>query len=359
MKLLHVINSLNLGGAEKLLVDSLPLYMKERIDTTVLVLCNTSSSFLESLYENGVKVILISKPKNIYNPWFVIKLIPIIKKFDIVHVHLFPALYWVSLASLFLTNKPKLILTEHNTKNRRRNNILLRSADKLIYKNFRKIIAISEGTKTNLKKHLGNSFNNIITVNNGINLEIIKKARPYSKKVLGIPENSKIIIQISSFTAQKDQKTLIKAIGQLPDNFHLLLVGDGPLKNECIILSKSLHIENRVHFLGYRSDVPKLIKTADICTLSSHYEGFGLAIVEGMAAKKPCLGSNVLGLSEIIKNSGILFHVGDVNALKSSILKLTIDNNYYKDIAEKCFIKSNDYAIEAMVNNYISIYNSL
>ena len=359
MKLLLVINSLNFGGAEKLLVDSLPLYMKEGIDTTVLVLNNTSSPFLERLYKNSVKVILINKPKNIYNPWLVIKLLPIIKKFDIVHVHLFPALYWVSLASLFLKNKPKLVLTEHNTQNRRRNHILFKFSDKLIYKNFEKIIVISEGTKVSLKQHLGHSFQNIITVNNGIDLEIIKKANPYDKKDLGLPEDSKIIIQISSFTAQKDQKTLIKAIAQLPDKFHLLLVGDGPLKNDSIILSKSLQIENRVHFLGYRSDVPQLIKTADICILSSHYEGFGLAIVEGMAAKKPCLGSNVPGLSEIIKNSGILFPAGDIFELKNNILKLSRDNNYYNTIAEKCFIKSNDYAIETMTNNYIRIYNNL
>jgi glycosyltransferase involved in cell wall biosynthesis len=359
MKLLHVINSLNFGGAEKLLVDSLPLYKKEGLEATVLVLNSSSTPFLDNLLKNEVKVILLNKPKNIYNPWFILKLAPIMKRFDVVHVHLFPALYWVSLASLFLSNKPKLVLTEHNTENRRRKFVLFKYLDKLIYKRFIKIIAISEGTKTSLKNHLGKSFNNIIRVNNGIDLDIIKNAISYNKQDLGFPLNSKIIIQVSSFTAQKDQKTLIKTIAQLPNIVHLLLVGDGPLKTDCEALSKSLNIENRVHFLGYRSDVPRLIKTADICVLSSHYEGFGLAIVEGMAAKKPCLGSDVPGLSEIIKNSGILFTAGDIEKIKNIISKLIKDKDYYVKICERCFNKSRGYDIRTMVKNYISIYNSL
>jgi len=136
------------------------------------------------------------------------------------------------------------------------------------------------------------------------------------------------------------------------------LVGDGPLKSNNMTLVENLMLQKRVHFLGHRSDVPELVNTADISVLSSNFEGFGLAIVEGMAAGNASIGSDVSGLSEIIKDSGLLFKVGDAIALQSVLEKLISDNEYYKVISEKCRKKSENYDIKTMVEEYINVYKS-
>lgn len=359
MKLLHIINSLSFGGAEKLLVDSIPKYKELGIEVQVLILNPIETPFcdiLESKY--GIKINRINGIKSIYNPLYIYKIRKYIKDFDLVHVHLFPSLYWVSLAKFtILKNKPKLIITEHNTENRRRSILIFKYLDRLIYSNYSAIIAISKGVAKNLESHL--SKKNVQIINNGISIESITKAKAYSKSDFNLPEDAIIVIQVASFTPQKDQKTLIKAISLLPNNVHLFLVGQGPTMADNIKLSEAKYISKRVHFLGYRTDVPELLKTANISVLSSHYEGFGLAIVEGMAAGNACIGSNVSGLNEIIKDNGILFDSGDYFSLKNSIEKLINDKVYYNLISTKCTNKASSYNINTMVNKYISLYNNL
>src|SRR5690606_32205231 len=120
----------------------------------------------------------------------------------------------------------------------------------------------------NLKDHLKNPYLNIITINNGINIEEIKNATPYGPSEFGLDPDVIIIVQVSSFTPQKDQNTLIKSLAQLQPNVCLLLVGDGPLRGETEKLAVRLGVDDRVKFLGYRNDVPRIIKSSFIVVLS-------------------------------------------------------------------------------------------
>mgnify|MGYP000294801803 FL=1 len=145
----------------------------------------------------------------------------------------------------------------------------------------------------------------------------------------------------------------------MPEDVHLLLVGNGVLIEEKKKLASHLKISDRVHFLGYRSDVSRLLKTADICVLSSHYEGFGLAIVEGMAAGIPCIGTNVDGLSQVIEGAGLLFETGNHNQLKEKLHQLFTDKEYYNKISKQCEVRAKEYDISLMINAYVNLYNEL
>ncbi|GGG08873.1 glycosyl transferase [Dokdonia pacifica] len=359
MKIIHVINSLHFGGAEKLLVDTIPKFIERGITTDVLVLHPEKTFFYNELAQKHQVKIVTTKKKSLYNPLYSIALRKYLKEYDIVHVHLFPSLYWVSLATLFLKNRAKLIVTEHNTDNRRRASVVFKYIDRWIYKKYDKVIAISKGVKENLQSHLKKSNDTIVTIPNGIPIEVFKNATGLSKYHIGIPENAKVIIQVASFTPQKDQDTLLKAISLLPDEVHLLLIGDGVLKEEKIGLATTLNIKHRVHFLGYRTDIPQLLKLSDVSVLSSHYEGFGLAIVEGMAAGNPCIGSNVPGLSEVIGEEGILFEPGNHVQLKNSIEQLLYDKEYYLKIQKQCLDRAQEYDLSFMIDAYINVYKAL
>src|SRR5690554_5836630 len=100
MKILQIINSLSTGGAEKLIIDSVPLYQKQGLTVDVLLLNNTETQFKSHLKETSKGKIDGLTIGSIYNPFLIFKIIPYLKKYDIIHLHLFPTLYWVVLAKL-------------------------------------------------------------------------------------------------------------------------------------------------------------------------------------------------------------------------------------------------------------------
>jgi glycosyltransferase involved in cell wall biosynthesis len=229
-----------------------------------------------------------------------------------------------------------------------------------VYSQYQKIVGITPQVLQNLKSHLQNSTeNNFAMVSNGLNLGQIHNAQPHKKSDFFEGDEVKIIIQVARFYEPKDHKTLIKALALLPENVKLLLVGDGSLKSESEMLVDSLKLQQRVQFLGVRTDVVQLLKTSDVIVLSSKHEGLSLSCIEGMASGKPFVASDVPGLREVVQNAGVLFPFGDEKALANSIEKLLGDATYYQEIVTKCISKSNEYDIYTMVEEYISVYQKL
>jgi glycosyltransferase involved in cell wall biosynthesis len=365
MKVLQIINSLGTGGAEKLILDTLPLYRYNDIVMDVLLLWDNDSMFKKELEKtNCCKIFILNKSnsqKTIYNPFSIFKISKIIKNYDVVHVHLFPAQYYVIFANFINKNKAKLIFTEHNTSNTRMESTLLKGIDKLSYKGYEKIITITNDVNLILQKYLKSNTQKIVTIENGVNLLKVTQAIPKkNNQILEVlTDENKLIIQVSSFRTQKDQDTVIKALQLLPIKFHLLLVGDGERKTDLEILVNELGLNDRVHFLGIRKDVFILFKTCDYVVVSSHWEGFGLAAVEGMAANKPVLASNVKGLKEVVDGAGILFEKGNEKQLASIIKELDIDANYSNKVAQACLKRSNQFDISIMVSKHIQIYREV
>lgn len=362
IKVLHIINNLGSGGAEKLIEQSLPIMNeKENIEVELLLLTKENNVFEEKLKEAGVKISVIGT-NNIYNPINIISIRKFIKNnnFDIIHSHLFPVMYWTSLAvkSLFNTNF-KLFFTEHSTHNKRRNYFFFRPVEKFIYNEFDKVISISRKTETNLLEWLEIKKNKKFTIiENGIDAEKFNSSKPYSKEkfISNCTDNNIFVTMVGRFSDQKDQKTLIKALDKLSDNVHLFLVGEGNLLEYHKEYTNDLGLKDRVHFLGFRNDVDRILKTTDIVVLSSHWEGFGLASVEGMAAGKPVIASNVSGLREVVKDAGLLFEQGNEEELAKIIDKLINDRKYYELISQKCLNKSKAYEIQNMCKRLLHLY---
>ena len=361
MKVLQIINSLDAGGAEKLLLETIPLYNEKGIQMDILVLNGNNYPFMKELKSTNSCQIFSLGNGSVYNPMHIFKIISYLKKYEIVHVHLFPAQYWAVIAKWISFSKTKLVFTEHNTHNRRMSNPVFKICDKIIYSGYKKVVCITSEVKRILEGHLGKYGDKFPVIENGVNLKNIKEAVPYEKSEIhpNITDIDELLIQVSAFREQKDQVTLIKSLTALPENVKLILVGDGALRNDCENLVKELQLEKRVFFLGLRMDVLSLLKTADIVVLSSKYEGLSLSSMEGMASGKPFVASDVPGLHEVVKNAGILFPQGDEKALAKSILDLLENNEYYENTVQKCLQRSEEYDIVKMVDKHIQLYNSI
>ncbi len=365
MKILQIINNLGSGGAEKIICDFAPLVKEKGHQVEVLLLRKQGSLYFEELERAGIQIICLNE-KNLYSFKHIYKIWKYLRKnkFNIVHVHLFPAFYFVSLACLFGMGNTRLVYTKHSGFDKRMKSSLFRVIDNIIYKKYHKIITITEEGRELLYKYnsyFKNRKNMITVISNGIDVNKFKKANAVDLKTIYDSYNKehKIITMIGRLVPQKGQDTLLRSIKLLPENVHLLLIGEGNLKNDYKELVIELSIEERVHFLGLRTDVPNILKASDIGVLSSNWEPFGLAAVEVMAAGKPVVVSDVAGLNSIVRGAGLLFSRGDKEELSSQISMLLNNEDFYDKIVNLCIERANKYDIHFMVDKYIFIYQQL
>lgn len=358
MKVLHVIDSLVTGGAEKLIVDSLPLFNSKGIESDIALLSGIEYPFFDTLKKQNCCKIYKLSLGSLYNPILIFKLIPLIRKYDIIHVHLFPAQYWVVFAKILSFSNCQLIFTEHSTNNRRIDNSIFKLLDIFVYKFYKKIICISVDVKSVLMEKLNISVSKLEVINNGINIAAIKSSDGYERDSFGFSNDDILIIMIAAFRKEKNHSDLIHAISKLDKRYKLILVGDGQEKSRMEELVSQLNIVNRVFFAGISTEVPKFIKMCDVGVLSSHWEGFGLSAVETLASGLPIIVSNVKGISSVLGDAAIYFVNGNVDDLIDKILLLENYSIYSKQ-KNKGFVKAEQYDINKSVEATIELYKKL
>lgn len=351
MRILHVITSLRTGGAEKLMVDLLPRFKPLVSQIDLCVFDGASTPFYEELERKGVRIISFGLDQNVYNLKHIIRLARIMRNYDIVHTHNTAPQLFAAIAVQFVRNV-RLITTEHNTTNRRRGKWYLKPGDYWMYRQYKKIICISDQAKTNLEAYIGKN-KKIVTIFNGIDTEL------FSRTVPVLPRKSaseKIISMVAAFREQKDHRTLIEAFALLPDNYVLQLVGDGYLRNFIVDFAKQFNCFQRIHFLGNRTDVVEILKNSDVVVLSSHYEGLSISSLEGMACGRPFIASDVDGLREIVSGYGILVPHENAIELAGAIQKVIEYPEYAAIVVHKCLLRAKQFDINVMTNRYMQIY---
>lgn len=359
MRILHIITTLKIGGAEKLMVDLLPRLRDRGNDVDLLVIDGVRTSFYEKLEHSGINIYSLGENNKMYSLKNLVKLFAFLRKgnYDIVHTHntapqLFAAISKCASHSILCT-------TEHNTSNRRRHWKGYRIIDRWMYRQYEGIICISDQAEINLRTYLGNEILNIVTIYNGIDVTRFEKALPNAK--LQNEKNGRcVIVMVAGFRKQKDQDTLINAMTYLSkEQFEVWLVGDGERRSNLESLVKENRLEDNVKFLGLRNDVPEVLKAADIVVMSSHYEGLSLSNLEGMAAGKPFIASDVDGLREIVKGNGLLFRHGDAKELADLILSVDANKELKYEVVDRCFMKAKQYDIEIMADKYCAFYSKI
>lgn len=360
MKILHVITTLDIGGAERLIVDLLPLLQQGNNQVDLLLFNGIDTPFKEELVRKGIHIHQLSCWKGIkhhfevYNPANILRLKKYIEDYDIIHTHNTACQLYVALAAKSC-KRPVLVTTEHSTYNHRRSWKWFKRIDEWMYSKYAAIICISNQASVNLIDYIG-CPNKIHTVFNGVDVSrFCKPLKDISKKT------DFLISMIAAFRKEKDHETVLRAMAHLPSNYKLQLAGrdfDGKvpaLKQMC----HDLGIENRVSFLGARSDIPDLLEKGDIALLSSVWEGLSLSSIEGMASGRPFIASDVDGLREMVGGAGVLFPLGNDKELADRIQWLCEHPSDYHVIAEQCQERAREYDISVTAERYLKLYKSL
>lgn len=361
MKVLHITNDLSAGGVVVLLKDILPALKRIGIDVQLLVLSERNNEYEAAFSQSDIPVFYTGK-HSIFSPRQLFKLYSLLNKYDLIHAHNFPPNYWLFFSSLFIKrkNSPALVATEHSTYNLRRKIKALSVLEKIIYGRYDYIIAISRQTEESLTQWVPKIQHKIITIHNGIQLSSFAHAIPFPihELISTHQRENKYVLMAARMSVEKDHDTVLLAMKELPENVHLVLAGTGPLLNKVKALSEKLSLFDRVHFVGYRYDLERIMKTVDIMVQSSHWEGFGLAAMEGMASGLPVVASDVPGLSEIVDGAGVLFQKGDHHQLARIIKNLLSNSEYYRQTAMACEQRAMNFSIGNAANGHRSLYLS-
>lgn len=352
MRILHVITSLYIGGAERLITILLPRLRDFGNEVELLVFDGTRTSFTDSLERCGIKIHSLNA-KKVYSPSNVLKLRAFIGKYDIIHTHNTACQLFVPIAKMLCGGrKTCLITTEHNTTNRRREKKWFKPFDKWMYRQYNKVVCIGESTEKNLLDYIGKDIVDTCVIHNGIELPKIGNIR--------LPQDGEVVVSmVAAFRPQKNQDCLVKAMTLLPEEFKLRLIGDGERRKAVEQLTVSLGLSERVEFTGNRSDVNELLQNSHINVLSSHWEGLSLSSLECMASGRPFIASDVPGLHEIVEGAGLLFPDDDYKTLAKQIKSLIDDKKLYEDISSKCRKRAEEYDIAKTAELYNKVYSKV
>jgi len=331
-----------------------PQFQKRGVTCDLVVLLKRPSPLERSLLDHDI-TLRFTGVKKLYSPRQIPVLAKLIREYDIVHVHLFPAQLWTVLAMNRLGSRIPLVTTEHNTWNARRR-WWLRPLDHWMYPHYERIACISHATAEHLVQWCPGVAGKITVIQNGIPLEAFEDAQPAVLK--DVPRDVTRLTFVGRFEAQKDHPTLLKALSSVPDA-HLILVGDGPLRPRIEQLAGSLGIRHRITFLGWRRDVAAILKASDIYVHSSNSDGFGIAACEAMAAGLPVVASDVPGLAELVRGAGILFPAGDDKVLAHYLTTLITSPGRRHEMSRASQKRARQFSIENTVDGCIAMYESV
>lgn len=360
IKILHVIPEMSIGGAQKVLSNLLPaIAATNEADVSLLIFKSTPNSPFEQKIKACQNVRLVDldlkKPRSL-SPTF--RMMSEVREADMVHSHLFPALYQTALASL-MSGTPA-VFTEHSTTNRRRNIRGAKWIERAIYSAYSSIVAISPAVEASLREWVGESIGKrIATIHNGLDVADYAIERPHPSQIpMLFGRAGKPIVMAARFVAAKDHATLIEAAQYLEDpEAFIALAGSGETLQECQRLAYRLGVEGKVVFLGERDDIPRLLAAAEVGVVSSHWEGFGMSMLEMLASGLPIVATRLPATEELADRayaSGTSReHIRLVTAKNARDMAMAI-NALLRTTPERRAV--DPYPIEKTAEEYLEVY---
>lgn len=356
MRIIYIITGLGMGGAETITIDIANRMVK--LGHLVVIIYLTGENALKENINKEIKVFGINMKKNPFNfilSFFRIKSIICRFKPDVVHANMVHANLLARILRLF-TKIPNLVCTEHsiNIEGKFRM-ILYRITDFLSSINTH----VSDEAMQHFINNKAFSPQKSITVYNGIELTKDSKQNADEEDGPKFNNNEFIFINIGRMTQPKDQRSLIIAFSlfcKSVSNAELLIIGDGPFRNELKKLTHELLLEEKITFLGIRNDVAKFYEIADCFVLSSEWEGLPMVILEAMSHSLPIITTNVGGALETIQESDYIVPKKDPIALSKKMIQIY---NLDKETRKMIGYKNRQLVNKFDINNIIKIWNDI
>lgn len=360
MKILLVITSLGMGGAERQVCDLADQFTALGHQIILISMTGETVNLPRSTMVKVVSLNMTKKPLGFVRAyWQARKLIEQFEP-DVVHSHMVHANLFVRLLRLSV-HFPKLICTAHNTYEGSRIRMLAyRVTDRLC------------DLSTNVSQEAVDAFiqqgavpvGRMLAMHNGIDtarFTFDEMSRVRLRTELGLNDDTLLLLAVGRLNVQKDYPNLFSAFSKLVGNYknlQLAIIGVGEEEDKLVSMVTKLELNERVIFLGLRRDVNDWMSAADLFVLSSAWEGFGLVVAEAMACERVVVATDCGGVKEVIGNSGIL-----VPAKNSAALEIAISQalSMKPIVAKRLGLQAREfviknYSLDAVATKWIDLY---
>ena len=205
-----------------------------------------------------------------------------------------------------------------------------------------------------------------VVIENGIDLQAYNKAidRVAIREALNTPVSATVFCFVGRFTEQKGIDILLRALLKMRDRFALFrvwLVGEGPLQTQLEQCVAKEGLEKVVQFLGYREDIPAVLRASDVFVLPSRYEAMPMSLLEAMASGLPCVVSDVGDNARLVEDgvTGFVVPPEDPDTLAEAMRKMLANPDIRRTMGEAAHRKAQQYSVERMVARVTEVYESL
>jgi sugar transferase (PEP-CTERM/EpsH1 system associated) len=355
----QVVNSLEVGGLEKVVVNLINHVDKDFFDP--LLFCLRDGGALVGDAHCGVETFGKTEGFSFTLPFRLARSFRR-HKVDIVHCHNFgPVVYGAGAARL--AGAPRVIYTIHGraTSGRRKQRMLERMGW------IDRVVPVSEDARKIVLRNSRLAPEKVRTIINGIDVALFERDidRRTMRNELGVPDDAAVFGIVARLTAAKDHHVLFEAFARLVERAPgavLLVVGDGERAAELHALVQRLAVHDRIKFLGQRHDIPEILGALDAFVLSSHSEGLSVTLLEAMAAGLPIIATRVGGNTEVVlaDETGLIVPPMDPAALETAMMRL-ID---HPESGRKMGLKGRErvkerFSVDKMVCEYQALYSEV
>lgn len=350
-RVLQVIGNLDVGGAQEVVRTLAEQFRLAGCQSVVATL--RDGPLRATIEATGTPVIVLPDRRHgvLALPTFVLEmrrlryeLLSLVREYeiDVVQTHLLRSLDFL-VASLKASAPVQVYWTFHNANFDLRTDHLTRHfwllgpkrrAHHALYqlgaRRVDGLVAVAQDVKTSILAAMpGVPAGRIVVISNGVDTRRYRQAgdRAGARRALGVDTRARLVAAVATLKEQKGHRYLIEAaatvVGRCPDA-HFLLIGDGELRHALAGQVKALGLEEHVHLLGTRHDVPELLAVCDLFALPSLWEGLAMALVEAMAAGLPVVATNVSGTRQVVVEgvTGLLVPPADAAQLAESLVAL-------------------------------------
>jgi glycosyltransferase involved in cell wall biosynthesis len=368
IRVLQLITSLERGGAENHLLALLSHADRQAFEVEVAVLVGEGE--LVPVFRGEHIPVHLLKARSRLDPLALRRLVALLRErhYDIVHSHLFRADIYAGLAVPRLgENRPLLVSTRHND-DRFFLNPFVGIVHYMVSARQDLIIAISDHIARFTVSRGVRHPARVRRVYHGIEPPLTRALEREGQRIraeLGIEQDAFLVGNVGRLAPQKGQRHLIAAMPHLLERVpraHAVIAGGGDLEGYLRELAEEVGVAPRVHVLGQRKDVPALMHAIDVFAMPSIWEGFGLVLLEAMAAGRPIVASRVATIPEVVLDgeSGLLVPAGDPLALADALAQLANDRALATRLGETGRERlQRHFSVEKMVGDTELLYREL
>ncbi len=366
MKVLHILDTLNRGGIQTLVLDVCRNAKANNLDLTFVA--TGGGNLEEEFRSSGAE--FISLPRRApFDLKLILGLHKVIKEHDVQIVHTHQAVEALHAYFAAFGTKAKTVLSFHLCEVDRKN----RAALKFLSQRLSANVACSEDILKCLAAKGGfDTTRNFQVIYNGVDAKELRSAHGNLRAELGLADNELLLGMVGNFYPgrRKDHMTVCKALPSLfrqVPNANFVFAGGryeaAPhVYDECVNYCRDKGISNQVHFLGDRSDIPNVLGSLDIFVLSSLWEGLPLACIEAMMMGLPVVVSDIGSLLEVSGGGtyASVFRTKDADDLTHKLLALINDPARRAELgAQAQEWATAQFSIESHIRNLTKLYSEL